>query len=483
MPHHKFANRNTNSDFRQNNATTLPPDEEMEGRLRTLLSPAALASVRRPEGVSLRDRVLTLPVMAAIVVSLVWRRIPSLAEVLRVLSAEGLLEVPAQRVSEQALSKRLQRLPAEMFATLLSHVVERVARERQQRQERQERQASRTIEAEDSQKDSQPLAHVRKRFSGVWIADASTLEAIKRKLLSLRAPAPADGQSDGQSDGQADGQADGQEGGGARTLLGGKILAVVDAFSHTPAALFYEKESAANERKFIDRLLEHLTRGALVLFDRGFFTFSFFDRATEAGVFFLTRQRARVQYVVLSTLSEGACFRDEIVQMGEYRSNPCKHPVRIVSVLWGGVWYQYVTNVLDPAMLSACEVAQLYRRRWRIEEAFLQTKRLLGLAYLWVGGKNGIEIQVYATWIFYTVLVDLCEQVAERLSVPLDRISVQMVYRAFYHVGSAQRRGDTRDAVTFLADNAQMLGIVKKVRKRTSDKQEEDNRVWADALS
>jgi hypothetical protein len=31
----------------------------------------------------------------------------------------------------------------------------------------------------------------------------------------------------------------------------------------------------------------------------------------------------------------------------------------------------------------------LYRRRWQIEEAFLLTKRLLGLAYLWVGGSNG----------------------------------------------------------------------------------------------
>lgn len=27
---------------------------------------------------------------------------------------------------------------------------------------------------------------------------------------------------------------------------------------------------------------------------------------------------------------------------------------------------------------------------WRIEDAFLLTKRLLGLSYLWVGGSNGV---------------------------------------------------------------------------------------------
>ena len=47
---------------------------------------------------------------------------------------------------------------------------------------------------------------------------------------------------------------------------------------------------------------------------------------------------------------------------------------------------------LDPQLLAAREVCERYRRRWRIEEAFLLTKRLLGLAYLWVGDRNGVEI-------------------------------------------------------------------------------------------
>src|SRR6266852_2030255 len=101
----------------------------------------------------------------------------------------------------------------------------------------------------------------------------------------------------------------------------------------------------------------------------------------------------------------------------------------------------YLTHVLDPQALSARQVCQLYRCRWRIEDAFLITKRLLGLAYLWVAGSNGVQIQIHATWIFYAVLTDICQQVAVSLQQPLQSISVEMVFRGFYHAHRAAERG------------------------------------------
>lgn len=72
----------------------------------------------------------------------------------------------------------------------------------------------------------------------------------------------------------------------------------------------------------------------------------------------------------------------------------------------GKTWYSYITSVLDPVVLPPYVVADLYRRRWRIEEAFHTVKRLLGLSYLWTGSINGVKLQVWATWLFYAVLVD-----------------------------------------------------------------------------
>ena len=57
-------------------------------------------------------------------------------------------------------------------------------------------------------------------------------------------------------------------------------------------------------------------------------------------------------------------------------------------------------------------------RRWRIEDAFALTKRLLDLAYVWTGSTNAVQLQIYATLIFYTVLVTICQQVAQALGEP-----------------------------------------------------------------
>src|SRR4028119_2152401 len=74
-------------------------------------------------------------------------------------------------------------------------------------------------------------------------------------------------------------------------------------------------------------------------------------------------------------------------------------------------------------------VADLYQRRWRIEVAFCLVKRLLNLSYLWTGSLNAIKLQIWATWLFYAVLVDLGDAVADELGVPIGRISLEMIYR------------------------------------------------------
>jgi hypothetical protein len=112
--------------------------------------------------------------------------------------------------------------------------------------------------------------------------------------------------------------------------------------------------------------------------------------------------------------------------------------------------------------LSARQVCELYRQRWRIEDAFALTKRLLDLAYVWTGSTNTVQWQMYATLMFYAVLVTICQQVAQALREPLERISVAMVFRAFSHDSRAVQRGESDDLVSFLVEHAKLLGIVKR---------------------
>lgn len=107
----------------------------------------------------------------------------------------------------------------------------------------------------------------------------------------------------------------------------------------------------------------------------------------------------------------------------------------------------------------------LYWQRWRIENAYNLVKRLLGLAYFWCGAQNAVEMQIWATWLLYVVLIDLSDAVAETLNQPFSAISIEMVYRSLYFFTTARQRWETDDMVIYLAAEAKLLGIIKRKRK------------------
>jgi hypothetical protein len=226
-----------------------------------------------------------------------------------------------------------------------------------------------------------------------------------------------------------------------------------------------------------------LAPGEGLLFDLGCFNFVWFDAFTQADKYFLTRWQQKTAGSVLRVLSQGPRYRDELLTLGVYRSNPCSYPLRRVSVQWGTTWHTYLTNVLDPERLSAQQVGDLYAQRWRIEEAFLLTKRLLGLAYLWVGDSKGVQIQLYATWIFDAVWMDLCADVAVAWRQPLERISVEMVFRSLYHFSRARQQGRAESLLPFLVQFPQSFGLVKAQRQRQRRQMAQALDIWAETLS
>ena len=437
-PHKKLGKE----EFRHFVHPPAPPNEAIEARLIELLTPgtfASLKTVEREEG-ALRDRVLTLSVMSAIVVSLVYRQVRYLSEIIRVLEQEGLLWLEAQRVTKQALSKRLVELPASLFLGVFEQVAQRI----------RARPLAAGVIAPEWQA-------VQARFSALWIADGSTLERLQRHMGQLQTQ--------------------------AKNPLAGKLMMVVEAFSHRPVQAFYSPESKRNDAMWWTELMALLPVGGLLILDLGCFGFPAFDAMSQDGKFFLTRQKQKVGYAVIRVLSSGSHYRDEIIQMGRHHTHPCQHPVRQVSVLWGKQWRAYLTNVTDPQLLSAQQVCDLYRRRWQVEEAFLLTKRLLGLAYLWGSSRNGVQIQLYATWIFYAVLNDLCREVAVALAQPLEKISMEMVFRSLYHFAQAKHRDASTQLIPFLVRFQKSFGLVKAQRKRKRRNEAFALDIWATSLS
>lgn len=400
-----------------------PPVEAVVSRLTEIVHPATLAQVGYFHGLGLRARLLTLPVMVALVLSLLWRQIGSISELVRVVHTEAVLWVPPLRdLTQQALAQRLRALPAVLFGRVLQTILPLLQRRWQARQ--------------------RPLppavAWARAHFTAVLIADGSTLDVLLRKIGLLRDAVQAP--------------------------LAGRMLAVLDLASRLPRHVWYDADPHGHDARFWDRWWPAVPSGALVIFDLGFTDFARWATLTARGITWLTWAKKNLKYEVVQALVHTATVQDRIVWIGE---GATRQQVRLIEVQAHGTIYRYLTNTLDVTRLPAVHMVALYRPRWRVEDAFAIVKRLLGLAYFYCGAENAIAMQVWATWLLYAVLIDLTDAIAEALARPFADLSPEMVYRSLYFVTSAVAQDPTTDPVRYLANHARELGIIKRPRKKT----------------
>src|SRR5216683_999029 len=378
-----------------------PLSGPVEQGLTEIIHPATLAQLAHFRQLGLRERLLTLPVMVALVVTMLWRQIPAGCELVRLLATEGFLWISPLQVSEQALSQRLRVFPAVLFQRVLAAVLPLMLARAQAR--------PRPLPP--------PLAWARERYTAVLAADGSTLDALIRKVGLLR-DLP-------------------------KHPLAGRILAVLDVTYLLPRLVTYTPDAQA--------------------LDAGFIDFGCYRQLTQAQVTFITRAKSNLAGQWVRTLTQTATLHDTILWIGKGAE---RQQIRLIEVWARQRWYRYLTNELDPARLPAAMVIALYAQRWRIEDAFAAVKRLLGLAYFWVGSENGVQLQVWATWLLYAVLVDMTDAIAAVLQRPFADLSLEMTYRGLYYATQAYHRGEAPDPIAYLAAHAQLLGIIKRKRKK-----------------
>jgi hypothetical protein len=398
--------------------TPAPPPEQVATRLTDLISPATFAQVAAFHAAGCRQRILTLPVMVAFVLSLIWRQIGSVREAVRVLNQEGFLWTSPTPVSPQAMNQRLRTLAPTLFQAVLAEVLPLM----------QARAAAR-------QRPLPPvLAWAGQHFTAVLSFDGSTLDALVRQTGVLR-------------DGEG-------------PVLAGRMAGLLDVTTRLPAQLWYEPDSTAHDQRFWERALAHLSAGTLLLVDLGFWNYEQFDRLTARQIWFVSRVKTNAVWRVERGLRRTATVRESLIRLGA-SARPDEAVVRLVELYHEGRWRRYLTNVVDPAALPAEYLPLLYAERWRIEEVFALVKRLLGLAYSWSGAENAIQIQVWATWLLYAVVQDLTDEVAAGLGRPVGAVSGEMVFRALYHYTQAYQHDPTLEVVAYLVRKADELDLLK----------------------
>ena len=397
-----------------------PSDQQIKERIQEIVHPATLAQVSYFHRLGLRERSLGFVVMVAFVLEMIWRQIGSVSALTRAIQKEAILWEQPKKVSQQAMSQRLTSLPSELFLKVLMDILP-VMRQRWMERER-------PLPPE--------MAWVAERYRAVLAVDGSTLDALIRKIGLLQ-DLP-------------------------ENPLAGRITALLDLCTRLPEKIWYERDPKANDQRFWPDILSVLKAGSLLIFDKGYINFSIFIELTQAKVKFITRGKTNLVYTLERAIVRTAAVHDYLVWIGK---DETRQQIRLIEVQYLGKWYRYMTNELDAGRLPTAYVVALYWQRWRIEDAYNIVKRLLGLAYFWCGAQNAVEMQVWATWLLYVVLIDLTDAVAEALDKPFAAISIEMVYRSLYFFTNAHHRGETNDVVAYLAAEAKFFGIIKRKHK------------------
>lgn len=413
--------KRTNRDHAHQSQTPSLDNEVIAADLEALLTPALYAQQKYYRLLGMRERVLNLSLMLSAVLTMVWRNVPSVQELTRMLARENLLWSKTVEVSQQALSQRFLSFPAELFERVFFDLLPQLE---QRWQQRLRRPLARSVEFAKAQ------------FERVWIVDGSTLEALFRKLDSLQDKPTG--------------------------TLAGKMATVVDLVTRLPVQIWFTENPAVSDTYFEAPLLSVLQANTLLIIDRGFYHFQFWQQLIEANVSFICRLKAGASYTVEQEFTNLPTVKDQQILLGVKRKNAPQVRLRLVQVRFGSTWYSYLTSVLDPRQLPPFAVADLYRRRWRIEEAFCTVKRLLGLSYLWTGSINGVKLQLWATWLFYAVLVDMADTIADEVGMPFEQISLEMLYRGLYHFTVALNNGKVAHWLPyFIAPENQDLRVIK----------------------
>ena len=143
---------------------------------------------------------------------------------------------------------------------------------------------------------------------------------------------------------------------------------------------------------------------AINVFDRAYLDYGKFDLYCEDRVLFVTRLKgnATVETKLELDVKAGSPIKsDSIVVLGK-GSKKMKHPLRLLETEdTQGNPIRILTNVTD---LTAEEIGDVYRHRWKIELFFKWLKQNLTIKHFFGQSGQAVENQLYISLITYCLL-------------------------------------------------------------------------------
>ena len=393
-------------------SATTPLVGDIEQFLRTII--AQMEPEPRPSGPG-RPRILPALALWGGLLLCVLRGFSSQTALWRLLTFHGLWSYPRFAISDEAVYKRLEHGGLEALQGLFERVRQELAARLQ----------------------PYALSKLAPFASEVVALDETTLDQVARRLPALRKLPKGD-----------------------RRLLPGELAGLFDLRHQCWRWVRYIPEAQQNEKVVAREMLQGLPRGSLILADLGYFAFPWFDWLTDQGHYWVSRLRAKTSYQVLHVFYQCGDVLDAVIFLGAHRADRAAHAVRLVQFTIGKRTYRYISNVLDPELLSVAEIAALYARRWDIELAIKLVKQHLKLHLLWSAKPVVIQQQIWAALIISQILQALRLEIAGRAKV--DPYEVSMALLVEY---APRLAAEGRDPVAVFVEHGRAAHFIRPSRR------------------
>jgi hypothetical protein len=150
----------------------------------------------------------------------------------------------------------------------------------------------------------------------------------------------------------------------------------------------------------------HLPKGSIVAVDRGYCDYALFQRWTEQGVYFVTRQKENAVFEVVEAFAlpeGGKVLSDQNIRFTSPKAaKECPCTLRRV-VVWDALNRQQIVLLTNHLSFGPTTIAAIYKDRWEIELFFKVLKQHLKVKTFVGTTENALKTQLWTALI--TVLL------------------------------------------------------------------------------
>jgi putative transposase len=145
---------------------------------------------------------------------------------------------------------------------------------------------------------------------------------------------------------------------------------------------------------------------SIVVVDRGYTDYAWFNALADKGIFFVIRQKRNARYRVTErreVLKGKGLLCDQTIQITGTKAKACPIPLRRIAYRDAetGQRYVFLTNNFR---LAARTIADIYKARWQVELFFKFIKQNLKIKTFIGTSKNAVMTQVWIAMCAYLLL-------------------------------------------------------------------------------